>query len=108
MAFASKTMVILLAALLVFGVGGILLQLFLSRRENKWLGLILPLLTFLSALLNVLAIADTGSTAQNVLLVLTTVLVGNIPTLVLLAIYWAAREKYRVKSQMDRMNIDDL
>lgn len=108
MAFASKTMVILLAALLVFGVGGILLQLFLSRRENKWLGLILPLLTFLSALLNVLGIADTGSTAQNVLLVLTTVLVGNIPTLVLLAIYWAAREKYRVKSQMDRMNIDDL
>lgn len=108
MAIASRTIMLLLFLLLVCGVGGILLQIFLSKRENKWLGLILPLLTFLNALLNVLAIADTGSTAQNVLLVLTTVLVGNIPTLILLAIYWAAREKRRIKSQMDKMNIDDL
>lgn len=46
--------------------------------------------------------------SQNVLLVLVTVLVGNIPTLVLLAIYWAAREKRWVKKQMDKMKIDDL
>lgn len=108
MEIASGTIMLLLLALLIFGVGGILLQIFLSRRESRWPGLVLPLLTFLTSLLNVLAVADTGSVSQNVLLVLTTLLIGNIPTLVLLAIYWAVREKRRVKAQMDRMNIDDL
>nr|WP_325300445.1 hypothetical protein [uncultured Dysosmobacter sp.] len=108
MEIASGTIMLLLLALLIFAVGGILLQIFLSRRESKWPGLVLPLLTFLTSLLNVLAVADTGSVSQNVLLVLTTLLIGNIPTLVLLAIYWAVREKRRVKAQMDRMNIDDL
>lgn len=108
MAIASRTMVLLLIFLLLFGVGGILLQIFLSKRESRWPGLVLPLITFLNALLSVLNIVDTGSVSQNVLLVLTTVLVGNIPTLVLLAIYWAVREKRRVKAQIDKMQIDDL
>lgn len=108
MEIASGTIMLLLLALLIFAVGGILLQIFLSRRESRWPGLVLPLLTFLTSLLNVLAVADTGSVSQNVLLVLTTLLIGNIPTLVLLAIYWAVREKRRVKAQMGRMNIDDL
>ena len=97
-----------LLILLLLVVGGVLLQIFLSRRENKWLGLVLPLLTFLMSLLNVLSIRDTGSISQNVLLVLVTVLVGNIPTLVLLGIYWAVREKRRIKNQIDTMNLDDL
>ena len=108
MAIASRTMILLLIFLLLFGVGGILLQIFLSKRESRWPGLVLPLITFLNALLSVLNIVDTGSVSQNVLLVLTTVLVGNIPTLVLLAIYWAVREKRRVKAQIDKMQINDL
>lgn len=94
--------------LLVFVVGGVCLQIFLSRREGRWPGLALPLLTFLYALLMVLNIRDTGSASQNVLVIAVTLLVGNIPTLVLLAVYWAAREKRRVKSQIDRMKINDL
>ncbi len=47
-------------------------------------------------------------TVAAVLLVLTTLLIGNIPTLVLLAVYWAAREKRRMEAQMDKMHIDDL
>ncbi len=108
MEIAFRTTIVLLFALLICGAGGILLQILLSRRESKWPGLVLPLLTFLTSLLNVLAITDTGSVSQNVLLVLATLLIGNIPTLVLLAIYWAVREKRRVKAQMDKMNIDDL
>lgn len=108
MAIASRTLILLLIVLLVFGVGGILLQIFLSRRESRWPGLVLPLLTFLQSFLSVLSVADTGSVSQNILLVLTALLVGNIPTLVLLAIYWAARERIRVKAQMDKMHIDDL
>ncbi len=108
MVIASKTIAVLLFALLICGAGGVLLQIFLSRRESKWPGLVLPLLAFLASLLNVLAVTDTGSVSQNVLLVLVTLLVGNISTLVLLAIYWAAREKRRLQAQMDKMHIDDL
>ena len=108
MAIASRTLVLSLAVLLLFLVGGILLQIFLSRRESRWPGLVLPLLAFLQSLLLVLNVADTGSASQNVLTVLVTLLVGNIPTLVLLAVYWAAREKIRVKSQMERMEKQDV
>ena len=89
-------------------VGGVLLQIFLSRRESRWPGLILPLMTFLCSLLGPLNVADTGSVSRNVLLVAVTLLAGNIPTLVLLAIYWAVREKRRVRDQLDKMKIDEL
>ena len=108
MAIATTVMWVTLLFLLAALVGGIFLQIFLSRRESRWPGLVLPLLTFLLSLLNVLNIADTGCVSEIVLLVLVTVLIGNIPTLVLLAIYWAAREKRRIRAQMDKMNIDDL
>ena len=93
---------------LLFLVCGVLLQIFLSRRESRWPGLVLPLLTFLCSLLGPLNVADTGSVSRNVLLVAVTLLAGNIPTLVLLAIYWAAREKYRVRDQMEKMGKQDI
>jgi len=101
-------MIAFLVFVLVVLVGGILLQIFLSKRESRWPGLVLPLLAFLWSLLGPLNIMDTGSVSQNVLLVLVTLLAGNIPTLILLAIYWAVREKRRVKDQIDKMKIDEL
>ena len=89
-------------------VGGVLLQIFLSRRENRWPGLVLPLLTLLSSLLLPLNVMDTGSVSKNILAVVVTLLAGNIPTLVLLAIYWAAREKCRVRAQMEKMGKQDI
>ena len=71
-------------------------------------GGVLPLLTFLCSLLGPLNVADTGSVSQNFLLVAVTLLAGNIPTLVLLAIYWAAREKHRVRDQMEKMGKQDI
>ncbi|EOS64527.1 hypothetical protein [Oscillibacter sp. 1-3] len=108
MAVASKMILVLLIVMLVFAVGGVLLQIFLSRRESRWPGLILPLLTLLSSLLLPLNVMDTGSASQNILLMLVTLLAGNIPTLILLAIYWAAREKYRVRDQMEKMGKQDI
>ena len=108
MAIASRFIVVSLIILLVFLVGIVLLQIFLSRRESRWPGLILPLLTFLSALLLPLNVMDTGSVSENILLAVVTLLAGNIPTLVLLAIYWAAREKYRVRDQMEKMGKQDI
>lgn len=108
MAIASRTIIVLLVVFLVFIVGGVFLQMFLSKRESRWPGLVLPLLTFLWSLLGPLNVMDTGSVSQNVLTVLVTLLAGNIPTLILLAIYWAVREKRRVKDQIDKMKIDEL
>lgn len=108
MQMASKMVIVTLAVLLVLAVGGVCLQIFLSRRNSRWPGLVLPLLAFVSALLPVVNIADTGSVSGNVLAVLAAVLAGNIPTLVLLAIYWAAREKLRVRTQMEKMGKMDI
>lgn len=108
MSILSRTMIAFLVFVLVVLVGGIFLQIFLSKRESRWPGLVLPLLTFLWSLLGPLNVMDTGSVSQNVLLVLVTLLAGNIPTLILLAIYWAVREKRRVRDQIDKMKIDEL
>lgn len=108
MEIVSRTIGVSLVILLVFVVGGVLLQIWLSRRESRWPGLVLPLLAFLCSLLMPLNVADTGSVSQNILLVVVTLLAGNIPTLVLLAVYWAAREKYRVGKQMEKMGKQDI
>ena len=108
MSILSRGMIAFLVFVLVILVGGILLQIFLSKRESRWPGLVLPLLTFLWSLLGPLNVMDTGSVSRNVLLVLVTLLAGNIPTLILLAISWAVREKRRVKGQIDKMKIDEL
>lgn len=108
MAIASSFVIVFLLFLLVLLIGGVFLQIFLSKRESRWPGLVLPLLVFLQSLLLPLNLRDTGSVSQNVLTVLVTLLAGNIPTLVLLAIYWAVREKRRVRDQLDKMKIDEL
>lgn len=108
MAIASRVIVVSLVILLAFVVGGVLLQIFLSKRESRWPGLVLPLLTFLSSLLLPLNVMDTGSVSRNILAVAVTLLAGNIPTLVLLAIYWAAREKLRIRDQMEKMGKQDI
>ena len=93
---------------LVFGVGAILLQIFLSRRQSRWPGLILPALTLLYSLVMVLNVANTGDLASALLAMGITFLLGNIPTLILLVIYADCREKYRKKKQMEKMDIQDL
>ena len=108
MEMAARMMWVSLLVLLVVVVGGILLQIFLSKRESKWPGLVLPAISFLWSLLYLFNLMDTGSVVQNILTALLTVLLSNIPTLVLLAIYWAAREKRRKRSELDKMSIDDL
>ena len=102
------TVLILLLALLA---GGILLQTFLSRRRSRWPGLVLPGLTFLYSILMVLSVAVYGRVGESGFPwgpVLYSLILGNLPTLVLLAIYWAARERYRTRDQVDKMKIDDL
>lgn len=96
-----------LVILLGLVIGCIFLQLFLSRQESRWPGLVLPGLMFLWSLVMVLSVAayDGGIPWGPIL---ASLILGNIPTLILLAIYYASREKFRKRSEMDKMNINDL
>ena len=107
MAVAARTTIVLAVVLLVFVVGGILLEIFLARRKAKWPGLVLPGLTFLYTLVMVLNITSVGHGAHWGAL-LGTLVLGNIPTVILLAIYFACREKQGRNKEQDKMRIEDL
>lgn len=102
------TNIIILAVLVIAGI--VCLQIFLSKRESKWPGLVLPILAFLFSLLyplNMIA-PDEGVTVSFIIQMLIVWLMGNIPTIILLAIYFGCRGKQRRNKQLDKMNIQDL
>lgn len=91
---------LMLIILLVFMIGIVVLQIFLSRKRNKWLGLFMPIISFLLTLvipLNMVAPTE-GITSEYLLSMLLVLIVANIPTVFLSLIYIACREKYRMKS----------
>ena len=103
MLLASKALILMLVLL----VGVPVLQVFLSRRENQGLGLLLPLLTFLNSLVMVCSVtAYEGGVPWGP--ILASLISGNIPTAVLLVIYFACREKFRRRSELDKTRIEDL
>ena len=98
---------IMLVLVLALQVGVILLQIFLSKRESRWPGLLLPLVTFLYSLVMALSVvAYDGGIPWGP--ILASLILGNIPTVILLAIYFTCREKFRKRSELDKMSIDDL
>ena len=105
----SRTIVAFILALLLLA-GIVLLQIFLSKRESKWPGLVLPIMAFLFGLLFPLnmAVPSEGMSAGFVFQMLLVWLLGNIPTLILLAVYFACRGRQRRRKQLDKMNIQDL
>ena len=94
---------VLLAILVGLG----FLQANLSKGERKIPGLIIPGIFFLLSFIWPLSMIEPNGDADY-LGMLFTLLLANIPTYIYLAIYFVCREKYRKKSQMDRMNIQDL
>lgn len=119
-------------------VGIIALEVWLSRRRSRWPGLILPAVTLVLSLLMVLGFAafsrggataemqvideETGEVVYQEQTVETepdwtlvdaaqlgvVLLVGNIPTFVLLGTYYIGREKLRREKMLEKMNIQDL
>ena len=90
--------------------GIILLQIFLSKRQNKWTGLILPGVCFIYSLMAVLgysAFVD-QSTRDLAFQVFSVFLTCNIPTVVLLGIYFACKVKQKKDAEIDKMKIQDL
>lgn len=100
---------VLVISVLIF-VGSIVLQVFLSRREGRLPGLVLPLLTLLLSLVGVLNLmAPPDATAWQIAgMCAQAFLFYNIPTLILLAIYFGCRESRKRKRQMNKMNVQDL
>lgn len=90
--------------------GGLLLQIFLSKKESKWFGLILPFITFAYSILTVLQIVVTDNmTGWDIFrTVAAAFFLSNIPTIILLAIYFGCREKIKREKLLEKMNIQDL
>ena len=77
---------------IVLPIGLCVLEIFLSRMDNKYIGLILPAITFIYSLIALLsfAIFDGATTGEIV------------------GIYFLCRENIRRKRQLDKMNKQDL
>lgn len=82
------------------------LQVFLSRTDAPWPGLILPGISLLSSLVPLLNPAP----PVDPLNLLLSLLISNIPTLILLAVYGVCRDRRNRKkrSELNKMNIQDL
>ena len=119
-------------------VGIIALEVWLSRRKSRWPGLIMPAITFVVSLFLALGVTlfSVGGAATEVQVVDEetgevvyqeqtveaepdwtlgdaaqlglVLLVGNIPTFVLLGAYYIGREKLRREKMLEKMNIQDL
>lgn len=93
------------AVLLGIGVLGILLEVWLARRDRWWPGLILPAVSFLWALGCFLISHGVAMRVQMLL-------VNSLPALVLLVLYGACRRlrgrKRRRRRELDKTRVDDL
>lgn len=95
---------------LVIGIAILMLHIFLSKKENKYLGLIIPSIYVLLSILTCVGAAmfigviDADTIVQSVIIFIT----YNIPTLIFMAIYFSCRKKVNKISELDKMNIQDL
>lgn len=115
----------------VFG-GAIALQFYLSGKRDKWLGLIIPIISLILSL-GILGLTPSGhytkvvstqtSTGKlvsetvesnyndgpgEVLRIIIQLGVTNIPTLIYVGIYLGRREKFRTEKNINKMKVQDL
>lgn len=90
---------------LVFFAALVLLQIYLSKREDKISGLILPILTFLWSLG---VLVDLWGYDVSILQMLMIIAFRNIPTIIFIAIYILCRKRNKINKEIEKMNIQDL
>lgn len=110
MKFALANTIIALILFLLICAAIISLQVYLSKKESKYLGLILPVISLIFAFMNIpgLAAFDSFSQVENYIGLFVAFLAANIPTIILVFIYLGIREKKNIKKELDKMNIKDL
>lgn len=102
---------ILVSLAVVIFAGLIVLEVFLAKMENKFLGFIPPIISFLPTLIYVAAVINSGNfTFGAVISSIFVFFLINIPTIVLLIIYACLRSSKKKKKddELKRMNIQDL
>jgi len=94
--------------------GAIFLQIYLSKKENRWLGLILPIIyvvppagLILLFVLRSLS-ARAGIVGSALILPFCLIIVFTVPAIVLFIIYKTIRAPRKNKKEIDKMNIQDL
>lgn len=117
----SRTMIFLLIFLLI-GAAVVWLQIYLSQRPERFPGLLLPILSFAVSLIMAFSLFSmrmemlspreglfVAGQIPSWSLIFLTFALYNMPTVVLLLIYAVCRwRRGGVRSQMDKMRIDDL
>ena len=89
----------------------VLLQVFLATRKNKWLGLILPILSTVISLLLILILLLNAISAPGLRNVVVLGVLSLVPPVVLFLIYWLCRRhmaRKTARDEMTQMNIQDL
>ena len=106
-----------IAVLLLVAAAAIALQVYLSGRRAWWPGVVLPVLWFAYTAFAVVAPAAGDAQANGEPLpqkpgqlcsALFSILQANIPTFVLLAVYFFCRSHRRRQKLLDRMQVQDL
>ena len=104
---------------LIIGIGLLILHIILSKKENKFLGLILPAINIVCSIFAVIGATtfstmldgqfNTGQFNLDVIIQGIAIFVSyNISTIILLGIYFVCRKKINKNKEIDKMNIKDL
>jgi len=128
----NSSSVPILGTILIFVcVGAVVLQVFLSRKESKWPGLVLPIISFFFSVVTVVgrvafsintvtqtttengevveqSTAQIGDMPTTIVMALYTFLLYNIPTIIFMAIYAAVRSKRKKQRALEKMSVQDL
>lgn len=105
MVISMERIIFLVVFLIIFLILPFVLQFWLSNRESRYPGLVLPVMSFIFAVLTALGTAMYDGDPYVLVIPF---LLCNIPTVIHLVIYFSCREKFNRKKRMDRMNIQDL
>jgi len=111
-------------------IGAIVLQVFLAVKENKWVGFILPVISFIGMsyfiILSIIhdntvlfsttvdgetilqTVTQMNSTLENIGRYIYIFILHNIPTIILLAIYFGRRSKQNKQHALEKMSVQDL
>lgn len=113
-------------------------QIYLSKRENRWMGLIIPIIQFMLSIIVVFGLMSfsynnsmekistmdengnivheeeifnenkKGDTRNSVFMSIPIFLIYNIPTIILFIIYYDCRSKIKRNKEIETMNLRDL
>ncbi len=85
------------------------LQIFLSKKQNKWYGLVLPIISLMFSFIGLASYAFFDQNISQIIIELIAIFImANIPTVILLVIYFACRESIKKDKEIDKMKIEDL